>query len=312
MGINFYDYESSYDFVPFAELLSSDDFNVIAAGKTNLVSAFIKDVYKAKSDVRIEFKPETLQKEKTLLRFRLQKAQMYASDPDGYLRYKLTAANGQFFVSNHNKKEVEHDLGVKKYNDIVEIAFSKNLMQAVQYIDFYFKDNSDAWLDLKGELPDSWEHCGRVTIGAASSCYCNRDFTEEEMIKIVKELRDNTFYKGTSISYYHGNKLFHRNSQTKEEYIGEVIPENDRTFKKFTEVLNTVFKKHHIDTCIKKITFLSQMYIETAFYTATIELTHQKKAYEPYRGRGFIQLTHKGDQDKRTLNAVSYLGYSLY
>jgi len=45
-------------------------------------------------------------------------------------------------------------------------------MQSVKYIDFYYKDNSDAWLDLKGNLPDSWEHCGRVTIGVNSVCYC--------------------------------------------------------------------------------------------------------------------------------------------
>ena len=57
-------------------------------------------------------------------------------------------------------------------------------MQYVKYIDFYYKDNSDAWLDLKGNLPESWEHCGRVTIGAGSTCYCNRDFTEEEIKKL--------------------------------------------------------------------------------------------------------------------------------
>ncbi|WP_427873540.1 hypothetical protein [Flavobacterium sp. MMS24-S5] len=67
-------------------------------------------------------------------------------------------------------------------------------MQSVKYIDFYYKDNSDAWLDLKGNLPDSWEHCGRVTIGASSTCYCNRDFKEAEVKKIVKELKENTFY----------------------------------------------------------------------------------------------------------------------
>ncbi len=54
------------------------------------------------------------------------------------------------------------------------------------------------------------------------------------------------------------------------------------------------------------------MFIETAFFTATIELTHDKKAYEPYRGRGFIQLTHKGNEDYRTKNATSYLGYKKY
>ncbi|MBE8726784.1 hypothetical protein [Flavobacterium hungaricum] len=312
MAINFYDYVSKYDFVPFAELLNSDDFKVLSKSKTSLISTALKDSYKELSDTKIEFTPESLKKEKVILKFKLQKAHQYASDPDGYLRYKLSTIKGHAFVTNHNKPEVEHDLGIKKYGDIVEIVFSKNLMDTVQFIDFYFKDNSEDWLDLKGSMPDKWEHCGRVSIGAGSACYCNRDFTEEEIKKIVKELRDNTFYNEKSISYYHSDKLFHRNSQTKEEYKTEELPINDRSYKKLTEVLNAVFKKHHIDKCINKVTFLAQMYIETAYFTATIELTHQKKEYEPYRGRGFIQLTHKGNQDKRTLNAVSYLGYKLY
>lgn len=171
MGINFYDYVSKYDFVPFAQLLSSDDFKVGTASKAKTISPYLKEAYQAISDVKIEFKPETLKKGKTVLKFKLQKAHQYASDPDGYLRYKLTTIAGQEFVSNH-KKEVEHDLGIKKYGDIIEIVFSKNLMETVQFIDFYFKDNTDAWLDLKGDVPDSWEHCGRVTIDVISICYC--------------------------------------------------------------------------------------------------------------------------------------------
>lgn len=171
MGINFYDYVSKYDFVPFAELQKNDDFKVITASKTSLISEHIKDNYKAVSDVRIEFKPEVLKNEKTTLRFKLKKAHMYASDPDGYLRYKLTKVSGQAFVSN-NKSEVGHDLGEKKYDDVIEIALSKNLMETVQFIDFYFKDNTDAWLDLKGNLPEQWEHCGRVTIGHYVNCHC--------------------------------------------------------------------------------------------------------------------------------------------
>jgi len=311
MAINFFDYVSNYDFVPFADLLKNDDFKVLSSSKANLISAHIKDIYKAKSDIRIEFKPEKIKKEGTTLQFKLQKAHMYASDPDGYLRYRLTSRNGNVFISN-NKDEIEHDLGVKKYGDLIQIVLTKNLIETVQYIDFYFKDNSDAWLDLKGDLPDQWEHCGRVTIGRLSTCYCNRDFTVEEVTYLVKELRNNTFYNKKSISHYHTDLLFHRNSQTKEEYKEEIIPKSDRTFERLTQVLNNVFKKYHINNCIKKITFLAQMYIETAYFTATIELTHQSKSYEPYRGRGFIQLTHKGNQDSRTLNATSYLGYKLY
>jgi len=309
MAINFYDYVSSYDFVPFAELQSNDDFKVISSKKSSLISTAIKEVYKKKSEVTIEFKPETIKKEKTILKFKLQKAHQYASDPDGYLRYKLTAVNGQVFVSNHNKKEVEHDLGVKRYDDIVEIVFSKNLMQSVKYIDFYYKENSDDWFDFKGNLPASWEHCGRVTIGAGSTCYCNRDFTEEEMREIVKELKENTFYSAkdpitkenkqypiTNLPYHSINKIFHRNGNSGKFKNEEVI---DNSFKTFTKSLNTIFTKYEINTCRLKIHFLSQIYIETLFFSQTIETDNNyTKRYDPYRGRGFIHLTWEGNYKK--------------
>lgn len=82
---------------------------------------------------------------------------------------------------------------IKKYEDTLEIVFSKNLMEAVHFIDFYFKDNSSDWWDLQGDMPDKWEHCTRVTIGAVSlfspSCFCNRDFTVNEIIYMIIQLR---------------------------------------------------------------------------------------------------------------------------
>lgn len=197
MGINFYDYVSKYDFVPFAQLLSSDDFKVGTASKANLISSHVKEAYQAISDVKIEFMPETIKKRKTVLKFKLQKAHQYASDPDGYLRYKLTTIAGQEFVSNH-KNEIEHDLGVKKYGDVIEIIFSKNLMEAVQFIDFYFKDNTDEWLDLKGDLPDSWEHCGRVSIGVSSVCYCFEQGIVEKNCGSAGNFIDEKLYEKTS------------------------------------------------------------------------------------------------------------------
>lgn len=321
MAINFYDYVSSYDFVPFAELQSNDDFKVISSNQSSLISTAIKEVYKKKSEVTIEFKPETIKKEKTILKFKLQKAHQYASDPDGYLRYKLTAVNGQIFVSNHNKKEVEHNLGVKRYDDIVEIVFSKNLMQSVKYIDFYYKDNSDAWLDLKGNLPDSWEHCGRVTIGASSTCYCNRDFKEAEVKKIVKELKENTFYTAkdpetkknkefpiTNLPYHGIDKLFHFENN---------MPKDHKSYTALTKALNDTLRKFEINSCLRKIHFIAQIYWETGYFSATTEKNAENQPYYPYVGRGFMQLTgtKKGEpglEDSRTHNATAYLGYKKY
>ncbi len=143
-------------------------------------------------------------------------------------------------------------------------------------------------------------------------CFCNRDFSVDEIKNIVIELRKNTFYDKKSIFSFYNDKIFHRNVETKEEYKDEVINVEEQTFEKMTFVLNKIFKEYKINQCIKKISFLSQMYIETAFFTSTIELTHNKQSYDPYRGRGFIQLTHEGNEDSRTKNATSYLGYKKY
>ncbi|WP_281232509.1 hypothetical protein [Flavobacterium gelatinilyticum] len=296
MGINFYDYVSKYDFVPFAELLNSDDFKILSVSKTNLISTAVKDIYKAKSDHKIEFKPETLNKEKTILKFKLQKAHQTASDPDGFIKYKLTAANGNVFVSNHNKKDVEHDLGIKNYNDIVEITFSKNLMKTVQYIDFYFKDNSNDWFDMKGDMPDKWEHCGRVTIGAglnsSSPCYCNRDFTVEEIIEIIYNLRDKQHYIAEREAFFNmGN-----------EYISCIrvekgkLTDNKDKIKLFVDEMNSMFEKFKINTCKRKIHFIGQMYLETISFRYTYEsrsvVPSNYKGGVDFQGRGMKQITH--------------------
>ncbi len=49
------------------------------------------------------------------------------------------------------------------------------------------------------------------------------------------------------------------------------------------------------------------------YFTSTIEWDNSKTSgYDPYRGRGFLHLTHKGNEDYRTKNATSYLGYKKY
>ena len=165
---------------------------------------------------------------------------------------------------------------------------------------------------LSAKSPEFKLKCTKIVIPKQKTCFCNRDFTEVELKDIVIELRKTTYYDKKTIFTYHSNKIFHRNNLTKEEYKSEIIIEDDRTFEKLTFVLNKAFNEYKINTCIRKISFLAQMYIETAFYTSTIELTKQVKSYDPFRGRGFIQLTHKGNEDSRTKNATSYLGYKKH
>ena len=139
-------------------------------------------------------------------------------------------------------------------------------------------------------------------------CFCNRDFSVEEIKEIVETIRENTFYSEESEELVNGKKvkilkeypvshahtkLFYLNSETRDDYEKEVVPEKDRTYEKFTQVLNDAFKKYEVNTCIRKIHFFAQMYWETQYFTQTIEASKDKLSYDPYRGRGFIHLTKK-------------------
>ena len=152
------------------------------------------------------------------------------------------------------------------------------------------------------------------------TCYCNRDFTVDEMQTIVEGIRDNTYYKANikengklvekefPISNLH-KKLFNRNNETYSDYEDEIVPEKDRTYEKLTTVLNTSFKKYGIQSCIQKIHFLAQMYAETAYFTATIELKNSKiKDYDPLRGRGFAHITEKKEEKSKGV----YYAYDNY
>lgn len=145
-----------------------------------------------------------------------------------------------------------------------------------------------------------------------NSYYCNRDFTEQELKNLIVTIRKNTFYRVDKKKYpmynLHKEKLFFDNA-TKCKYPKEVVPTPDQTFKKLTDVLNLAFSKYEINTCIKKMHFLSQMFVETQWFTKTIEGNNEYvKNYDPYRGRGFIQITREDkykDYSKDDKNAIT-------
>ncbi len=134
--------------------------------------------------------------------------------------------------------------------------------------------------------PIAWVEQMRLLEKQTGECYCNRDFEADDLKVMVKRIRDNTFYKGKSITKFHQEKLFHGRGG---------VPESDRNFEKFSDVLNKSFTKYGITNCIHKIHFLANMYVETMYFTATEELPNESNAnykkYKPYVGRGFMHLT---------------------
>ena len=159
-----------------------------------------------------------------------------------------------------------------------------------------------------GRAADSKEfvlNCAPEPDSTTPNCYCDRDFTVEEVKNIVKLLRDNTYDKKSklSISRYHSDKLFYKES---------LLPvQEQNNYVKFTESLNKAFSDFEINTCIRKINFLAQCYVETMYFTDLSE-NNPSSDLGDYYGRGLIHLTHKGKNDSRTGNAYGYLGYKNY
>ncbi len=123
--------------------------------------------------------------------------------------------------------------------------------------------------------------------GATGECFCNKDFTAEDLKKIVQYVRFNTFDKDSkgkrrSISFFHKNGVLFNGAGG--------VPKEDRTYEKLAKVLNTSFAKFGITNCSHKIHYLANMYVETNYFTATEEFGNNH-SYMPYKGRGFQHVT---------------------
>ncbi len=150
-----------------------------------------------------------------------------------------------------------------------------------------------ATIDLSGEVLEREE----------VKCICKRNLTVNEVKNIVKVLRENTYYsavdpktkqkanfKLTNLPYYTPEKIFHRNNVS-GKFNNEEVTNN--SFENFTAQLNNIFDKYEINNCKRIAHFLSQAFIETQYFTQTIESDNSyTSSYDPYRGRGLMHLTH--------------------
>lgn len=82
------------------------------------------------------------------------------------------------------------------------------------------------------------------------------------------------------------------------------LDDKDRTYERFTEELNLMMKKYNINTCLRKIHFIAQSFVESDKFQ-TLKEYGKSLPYDPWRGRGIIQLTHAG-------NTTGTIGYKQY
>lgn len=134
----------------------------------------------------------------------------------------------------------------------------------------------------------------------SNQCFCDRNFTEEELRNIIQKLRDSD----KSVYNKYKYELFSNNNCQ--------IPDEQRTYKNFTRELNSMFARYEIGTCLRKIHFLAQASLESEIFTTSQEKGSLKylegKSYYPYIGRGVLQITHSG-KDVGTKGYKQYFEY---
>ncbi|MEY8761663.1 glycoside hydrolase family 19 protein [Chryseobacterium tongliaoense] len=166
--------------------------------------------------------------------------------------------------------------------DVIEKALTKEAYNKGEQITFDVYKSVAEYLWLKAECTGELKkHEGEFLkkegeyFVVGKKCFCNRDITLTEFEDILKKLRESESMANTSSLFYADNCNL-----------------DDKTNDSFIKKLNATFKKYDINTCIRKIHFLAQIYHETDRLQTTKEY-NGKDSYKPYVGRGLMQLTWK-------------------
>lgn len=200
----------------------------------------------------------------------------------------VTEEDKEFFT----KKEFKYELDIiiiHKFN-IKDFLLSKGFKEKKDIEneeDLFLEDVKyiSCWIDANNDEEVSVDYNEEV-VAKIVKCYCYRDFTVDEVKKIVKELRDSE--DETKGNYY----------LWIPKYKSGISPV-DKTYETTTKELNQVMDKYKVNTCLRKIHFLAQTYHETDRFRAMTEYTSKyTPRYDPFRGRGLIHLTHSNTYEK--------------
>lgn len=106
------------------------------------------------------------------------------------------------------------------------------------------------------------------------TCWCNKPFLETDLISLVKAIN------GKEYIWNHSNCNI-----------------DDKSHKRLTHELNTMFSFYGINECIQKMAFLAMTSVETGFFSTAGEVSGSTASSQcHYKGRGILQLTGDGSE----------------
>lgn len=301
----------SHDFIPVVyidsdyhmeEEKNKKGYAIINNGKCSCsLSECVKEPSPKLNFVEIDKKKS---EKELIFRFCVKQGNSEAKDCDGIIEVR-----GKEGVEILSKKEFD-----AKYKWHLLLKISTENIKEGGRLEFYARDNSSDILDLQGDITEEIL-CGVVYFGYKQTCFCNRDFTEEELRRIVLQLRKNEISVDDNgkpiknvIKDAQGNPIL---KDGKKQYRDRVLYDDyeerifdisndekiilqDANFKSFVAALNKTFNDFEINSCIRKIHFLAQCYHESQRFRATFEKRPRSVISGGvfYLGRGLIQLTH--------------------
>lgn len=287
-----------------------DDFKNLESYPIKIISMFISD-----DDPLVQ-----------LIKIRTREDSQYVYVPV-VVHLSLTDFNAEVQISTNDGVNVKasHQLGSTLFKAVFEVAVPKKLAPIDTYnqktvrISAEVKDlnlNSVSDTRIMNVVLDTATNIINVSDFKSKSpcgCICTKSQFDATDVKcIVSELRkkqiihknyftvkddtgkvigyeDHTLYNDTKAGGSKvGDSLFYLNRS-------EQLQESERNYNDLSIHLNKVFNKYQINTCLRKIHFLAQIYQETMQFRATYEATINT-SYDGgdfYQGRGMLHLTHK-------------------
>lgn len=172
-----------------------------------------------------------------------------------------------------SEEEIKKVLVIKNYQAGDTITF-KLLKKVPEFLYLHAKAQGQKQHDKK-----FLNKVGAYFEIGGGKCSCNRDLTINEFKEILKHLRE--------------SEKLEINNIWNPQYTSGASP-SDTSIASTLDQLNKIMKKYEINSCIRKVYFIAECYHETDRLRSTKEYNNSHtSAYDPYRGRGIIQLTHK-------------------